>query len=117
MFYEMKLQYNLNASMQKELRWQEVKCREAQRKANERGLTNYPTWGERRKFTYERRMGLRVSQRYLHLARAIIKGQAYRDVEEKTRQGNEVDTQELVHTLNAWGFRPDVEYVAKWLGE
>jgi len=117
MLYEMKLQYNVNSVQQRELRKQEVKCRDAQRQANARGVSNYPTWGERRLFTYNMRLEVRQCQRYLHLARAIIRGQAYKEVEQGTREGNGPDTDALLDTLNAWGFNPDVEYVANWLGE
>ncbi len=117
MFYEMKLQYNLNSVQQRELRKQEVKCREEQQRMNARGTTNYPTWGERRLFTYNMRMEIRSCQRYLHLARAIIKGTPYQKVEQGTREGNTPNTEDLLDTLNAWGFNPDVEDVANWLGE
>lgn len=115
MDYNMKFNYCLNSERSKVMRKMEVKCRDNQRKADVRGTTNYPTWGQRRQDIYVERMKARLEQRYIHLARALVKGQSYLEVEQSTREGNEVNTEYLMAVLNNYGYRPDVAYVASWL--
>ena len=115
MDYNMKFNYNLNAIEARTMRKMEVTCRNNQRRADARGVINYPTWGERRQDIYAQRMAVRLEQRYLHLARAIVKGQPYAEVEQSTREGNEVRTDYLMAILSDYGYNPDVSYVANWL--
>lgn len=91
-FYEMKLMAIAQASTSRALRTWEVQCK---KKARKDKSTNFPKWDERRKEFYAERMELRKYARYLHLARAYLKGLDYKDVEQSVREGNEPDPYEV----------------------
>lgn len=112
---EMKLEFMVNTQEARILRAFEVRCKRKAKKTLLKHRTNYPVFDDERKLAYSTRMHLRKEQRYLHLARAFIKDMPYKRVEESTREGNEPSMNELMKTLNDWGYFPDKVWVELWI--
>lgn len=58
---------------------------------------------------------VRKESRLLHLARAFVKGQPYKEVEASVREGNEMDPISLLMVLKIWGVWGEPEVLQRWL--
>ena len=111
---DMKIEYLVNAAEQRLHRREEVRFAKKERKKLLKGR-NFPHWDMSRLEHYTQRMLLRREQRYLHLARAFVKGTDYLRVENSTREGNEPKLDSLMETLEEWGYNPSSFYVEHWM--
>lgn len=97
----MKHNSKVNAFSARTMRHFEVKMTAKARKFSAKGK-NTGGFSVRRELCYAERITLRKEQRMLHLARAMLKGQAYSEVEQATREGNEPKAEYLFHELRMW---------------
>lgn len=113
---EMKMEYQVNAHEATLLRKDEVKLTKRARKCRTLGSNGLFRVEAERIDAYNERMLLRKEQRYLHLARALLKGTPYKVVETTTREGNEPNLNELTDTIEYWtGIRGLFGTVEGWI--
>lgn len=111
---EMKFSYMLTTQEQRLHRSQEKVCNRKAIKQVSRGR-NYPYYEEQAKEHRSSRMMLRLTQRYLHLARGFVSERDYKSIENATKDGNEPDLTLLLSTLNVYGYEPNPSTVERWL--